>query len=118
MRSIPRQRASLALAAMAACASFHAQAVDIDAGDYTALPPGTTLGMVYYQHATRDRLYANGEQAPIRPKLTSDIGIARGVHFMKLGDYVIDPQFLLPFGRLSASRDIAAMGSNLSLIHI
>ena len=48
MRSIPRQRASLALAAMAACASFHAQAVDIDAGDYTALPPGTTLGMVYY----------------------------------------------------------------------
>ncbi|WP_373806624.1 transporter [Delftia acidovorans] len=112
MSSKPFTRASLALAAMAACATFNAHAVDIDAGDYTALPPGTTLGMVYYQHATRDSLYANGDQAPIRPRLTSDIGIARGVHFMKLGDYVIDPQFLLPFGRLSASRDIAAMGSN------
>jgi hypothetical protein len=103
------QRTVLALAAATAMA---AHAVDIDAGDYTALPPGTTLGMVYYQHATRDSLYANGDQAPIRPRLTSDIGIARGVHFMKLGDYVIDPQFLLPFGRLSASRDIAAMGRN------
>jgi hypothetical protein len=112
MPSKPFTRASLALAAMAACATFKAHAVDIDAGDYTALPPGTTLGMVYYQHATRDSLYANGEQAPIRPRLTSDIAIARGVHFMKLGDYVIDPQFLLPFGRLSASRDIAAMGRN------
>src|SRR5256885_12447683 len=112
MPSKPFTRASLALAAMAACATFNAHPVDIDAGDYTALPPGTTLGMVYYQHATRDSLYANGDQAPIRPRLTSDIGIARCVHFMKLGDYVIDPQFLLPFGRLSASRDIAAMGSN------
>jgi hypothetical protein len=85
MPSKPFTRASLALAAMAACATFNAHAVDIDAGDYTALPPGTTLGMVYYQHATRDSLYANGEQAPIRPRLTSDIAIARGVHFMKLG---------------------------------
>lgn len=112
MPSPLHRRAAPALAAMALCSAFNAHAVDIDAGDYTALPPGTTLGMVYYQHATRDRLYANGDQAPIRPKLTSDIAIARGVHFMKLGDYVIDPQFLLPFGRLSASRDIAAMGRN------
>lgn len=106
------RRASLALAALAMFTSFDAQALDVDAGDYTALPAGTTLGLAYYQHATRDKLYANGNQAPIHPRLTSDVGILRGVHFTKLGDYVIDPQFLLPFGRLSASRDIAALGRN------
>jgi len=92
--------------------SLPARAVDIDAGDYTALPAGTNLALVYFQHATRNKLYASGHQAPIKPGLESDIGILRGVHFMELGGYTVDPQFLLPFGRLKASDDIAALGRN------
>ncbi|WP_027015724.1 transporter [Comamonas composti] len=112
IRTSPGQALAAACALCATLLCGPARAVDIDAGDYTALPAGTTLGMVYYQHATRDKLYADGEKVAVRPRLSSDIGIVRGVHFMRLGDYVIDPQFLLPFGRLSASRDIAALGSN------
>lgn len=106
----------LSACAAAACAALGlavpAQAIDVDAGDYTALPPGTNLFLAYYQHATRDKLYANGDRVPINPKLDSDIGILRGVHFMDIGGYIVDPQFLLPFGKLKAKDDIAGLGSN------
>lgn len=100
-----------ALAAAASLLATPARAIDIEAGDYTALPAGTNLGLVYYQHATRDKLYADGDQVPINPKLDSDIGVLRGVHYMDIGGYIVDPQFLLPFGKLKAKDDIAALGS-------
>jgi hypothetical protein len=86
-------------------------AIDVDAGDYTALPAGTTLGLAYFQHATRDKLYAQGNRRPINARLDSDVGIARGVWFMDIGGYTVDPQFLLPVGRLKAKNDLAALGS-------
>lgn len=89
-----------------------ARAVDVDAGDYTALPEGTNLGLVYYQHAERKSLYANGHKAPIDARLDSDVGILRGVHFMKLGNFIIDPQFLLPFGSLRAKDDTKGLGND------
>jgi hypothetical protein len=104
-------RAFAALAAAAALSS-PAHAIDVDAGDYTALPPGTNLGLLYLQHASRDKLYADGDKVGIRPKLDSDIGVLRGVHYMDIGGYIVDPQFLLPFGKLDAGRDISALGSN------
>ncbi|MFL1480835.1 MULTISPECIES: transporter [Pseudomonadaceae] len=98
--------------ALAAGLAGQAQAVDVDAGDYTALPEGTTLGMVYYQHAERRSLYADGHKQPLRAGLDSDIGILRGVHFMKLGGFTIDPQFLLPFGQLEGKRDTKGLGKS------
>lgn len=89
-----------------------AHAVDVEAGDYTALPEGTNLGLLYYQHAERKSLYADGHKAPIDARLDSDIGILRGVHFMKLGDFIIDPQFLLPFGSLRAKDDTKGLGND------
>lgn len=87
-----------------------AAAIDVDAGDYTPLPAGTNLGLVYYQHAERDKLYADGERLPIKAGLDSDVGIIRGVHFMEIGGHIVDPQFLLPFGKLEAKDDLAALG--------
>lgn len=103
-----------ALTALAAAALFTlpAKAIDVDAGDYTALPAGTNLFLAYYQHATRDKLYANGDKVGINPKLDSDVGILRGVHFTEIGGLIVDPQFLLPFGKLKAKNDISALGSN------
>lgn len=105
---------AIALAATAVVTTG-AQAVDVDAGDYTALPAGTNLGLVYFQHAERNKLYSDGNQVPISPKLNSDVGILRGVHYMDIGGLIVDPQFLLPFGRLDAKRDIAALGSNTGI---
>lgn len=87
-----------------------ALAIDVDAGDYTALPEGTNLGLLYYQHAERNEVYADGHKVPVDAGLNSDVGILRGVHFMKLGDYIIDPQFLLPFGNVRATDDTKGLG--------
>lgn len=114
-QKIPASRASrfLAAATLAAAAlgSGSAVAVDVDAGDYTALPAGTNLALLYYQHATRDALYARGHKAPIDAGLDSDVGILRGVHFTEIGGYIVDPQFLLPFGRLQGKDDLSGLGS-------
>jgi len=85
-------------------------AVDVDAGDYTALPAGTNLAMLYYQDASRDELYSAGNKVTGDYSLASDVGILRGVHFTEIGGYIVDPQFLLPFGALDAGKDIAALG--------
>lgn len=87
-----------------------AAAFDVDAGDYTALPAGTTLAAVYYQHASRDALYAGGHRLAGDNRLDSEIGILRGVHYLKLGDYLIDPQFLLPFGSLEGKGSLSGLG--------
>ncbi len=95
-------------AAVGLLAAAPAHAIDVDAGDYTALPEGTNLGLIYTQHANRNSMNASGNQVPGNNKLSSDIGILRVIHFMKIGDYIVDPQVLLPFGQLKAGGDLAA----------
>lgn len=63
-------------------------------------PPGTNLALLYFQHSTRDSLYANGNKLPGNNKLDADIAILRGVHWFKLGDYTALNQVILPFGTL------------------
>lgn len=99
----------LALAAGVLFASG-ASAFDVDAGDYTALPAGTTLAAVYYQSASRDALYANGSRVAGDNRLDSSVGILRGVHYMNVGGYTIDPQFLLPFGSLEGKGALSGLG--------
>lgn len=103
--------AGLALA-LSALLPQPAAAIDVAPGDYTAAPPGTNLVLVYYQFAHRDALYADGDKLPGKNSLDSTVGILRAVHFAQIGGYTIDPQILLPFGRLSASDDASALGSN------
>lgn len=99
-----------AWAALMACTS--AQAIDVEAGDYTAAPDGTTLGLIYLQHADRQASYADGSKTPAHGHMRSDVGVLRLIHFMKLGDYIVDPQFLLPFGHLRGTGDFQSLGSN------
>lgn len=98
---------SLCAAGFLAQPSF---ALDVDAGDYTALPAGTNLGLLYYQHASRDALYADGHKVPGKNRLDSDVGILRGVHYTDIGGYIVDPQFLLPFGNLKAKDSLSPLG--------
>lgn len=84
----------------------NAQAVDVDAGEYAAaLPAGSTIGLLYLQHAERRSLYSDGHKVAIKAGLDSDIGILRVANYQQLGDYTINTQFLLPFGRLEGTRD-------------
>ena len=106
---------ALALSLLGFFCLQNAYAVDLDAGDYDYAPSGTNLGMLYYQHASRDSLYTGSNKVSDQVELKSDIGIARYVHYMDVAGLHIAPQILIPFGRLEAGKDISALGSNSGL---
>lgn len=91
------RRAALTLTGLMTAAAAHAD-VRPDPGDYTGLPAGTNLLLAYAQFPRADKVYANGNKVVDNLDLSINAGILRYVHFMKLGDYIIDPQIILPFG--------------------
>ena len=111
---------SLPLSCVGVCAVFAsllagpqaAWAIDVEAGDYTALPDDTNAFVVYGQYAKRNAAYAKGDRQPGSPGLASEVGIARYLHVVRIDDrWTVDPQVLLPFGRLRPSGDLAPLGS-------
>ncbi|MET4162721.1 hypothetical protein ABIE61_002582 [Marinobacterium sp. MBR-111] len=82
----------------------HAAQVATDAGDYAPLPAGIDLGILYLQHTTHDELYSSGQEisdlAGIE-KLKTDIGLVRWIHFIDVGGYILDPQIVIPFGKVT-----------------
>ncbi|SDI99845.1 Uncharacterized conserved protein [Pseudomonas flavescens] len=82
-----------------------ASAVDVNVGDYTALPAGTTIAAWYQQYSRADRFNAEGGPDSRRDtSLRSNISIVRLIHFMDVGGMTIDPQILLPFGHVYNAR--------------
>ncbi|MGA0611994.1 transporter [Caldimonas sp. KR1-144] len=89
-----------------------AQALEVTAGDYEIYPAGVNIGVLYYQHATRSDLYANGTKVLGNAKLTSDIGIARYIRPIALSETAtLDINVIQPFGHLHAKDDVAFLGS-------
>lgn len=72
-----------------------------DPGDYTALPAGTDLTLLYLQNLRADSTYSGGNKVALPRDLDLNLrlGLLRQVHFMKLGGYTIDPQIIIPFAR-------------------
>lgn len=101
LRSLTRALVAAGLAAM--LAPTMAAEIATDPGDYVALPAGTDLGIVYYQRAEFNAVYANSSRVPVPFKLVTDIGLARWVHYTKLGDYLVTPQVIIPFGKVDLS---------------
>ncbi len=106
----PIRRTHLAAALATLCVSGAASALDVDAGDYTALPEGTNLALLYYQHAEIDHLYADGHKGA--GALRTDAALLRYVHFTKIGDYIIDPQIIVPYVNIDTRGALADAGVN------
>jgi hypothetical protein len=88
-----------------ALASSNALAVDVNAGDYTALPAGTNVAAWYQQYSRAERFNADGAPDSQRDTgLKSNISILRLIHFMDIGGITVDPQILLPFGHVYDAR--------------
>lgn len=83
----------------------------MDAGDYTRLPAGTNLALIYIQHTSGSEMYAGGDEILSNADLDASVGILRGARFMEMGNLTVAPQFLLPFGKLDTGGDIAALES-------
>lgn len=89
-----------------------ANAIDVDAGDYEALPPGASVGLLYTQFAQRNTLFAQNTKVAGDNGLDTSIGILRYVKFIELGGFTVDPQILLPFGQIKGTGDLGpALGS-------
>lgn len=85
--------------------SIQAHAGDADAGDYEALPPGSDIGVLYYQHDHSDTYRdKNGHSVPGAAHLQSDIGVLRFAHYTQIFGMTVNPQILLPFGRVQDAK--------------
>lgn len=93
-----------------------ANAIDVDAKDYLPAPDGTNVFLFYGQYAQRDALYAGNKKVEGDQKLESTIGLFRFVHFTKFNDYVIEPQIIIPIGKLKASKDLSALGESSGVL--
>ncbi|QTN42180.1 transporter [Marinobacter salsuginis] len=108
MRSILKCTPSKSLAVSSAlllASSFYsaptlAAEIATDPGDYTPLPEGVNLGILYGQYATRDTVYADGDSVPADAGLDTTIGLARFVHYMDIAGVIVDPQIIVPFGKV------------------
>jgi hypothetical protein len=87
-----------------------AGAVDLDAGDYDPAKPGTTLALVYLQHAERDELDSGGQRVPGDNRLNTDVGIFRLVHYVSIGGLTVAPQILVPVVAQQGRGDQSALG--------
>ncbi|MFJ7441249.1 transporter [Methylorubrum thiocyanatum] len=102
--------------ALTMCASTSVRALDVDPGDYTALPPGTSAFIMYGNYAQRNSINVVGVGDINQGyQLDSAVGIARFVHWMDIAGITVDPQVLIPFGslyngRLGGSRVASSSG--------
>ncbi|PWR17715.1 transporter [Zavarzinia compransoris] len=90
-------KAALA-AALAAALPATARAVDISPGDYAALPEGTNLALAYFQYSSHDSLDVDGVGKVPDSGLDAYVGLARYVHYLKVGDMLMNVQAILPYG--------------------
>ncbi|WHS56983.1 MULTISPECIES: transporter [Pseudomonas] len=91
----------VACAAMIAVLSSVALAdVKPDPGDYTALPKGTDVVVLYQQNPRGDEVYSGGHKTVDDLDLKMNVGVLRLIHFTDFfgTGYTWDPQIVIPFG--------------------
>jgi hypothetical protein len=104
-------RALLLAAPLALALGQSAFALEVTGGDYEVYPGGANILPLYYQHAERSDLYANGQKVATNFDLKSDIGLIRYIRPVQLSETAfLDPQFILPFGELKASGNASFLG--------
>jgi hypothetical protein len=80
-----------------------AAALDVDAGDYEAAPPGTNLAILYGFFGWRNKFVTDSGDDVDNSNLNSQIGLLRLVHYLDIG-ITIDPQIFLFYGSLNNGR--------------
>ncbi|EMO7189901.1 transporter [Pluralibacter gergoviae] len=91
---------SVILPVLLGCASAlyatGACAVDINAGDYDAMPAGTNLAALYLQYSEANHYYQQGKKQ--EGYLRTEMSILRLIHYAEIGGIIVDPQILIPYG--------------------
>jgi hypothetical protein len=103
-----------ALASSLAALTSGAHALEAHPGDAVAPPPGTSLVGLYAIHQELGDPKAAG-RVSTGPGLGVDIGLLRLFHATRLGDWQVNPQMVLPYGKVSGSGALASMPSRAGL---
>lgn len=71
-----------------------------DPGDYTALPQGTDVVVLYQQNPRGDKVYSGGKKVADNLDLDMTVGVLRLIHFTEFFNTGLtwDPQIVIPFG--------------------
>lgn len=71
-----------------------------DPGDYTALPQGTDVVVLYQQNPRGDNVYSGGKKVADNLDLDLTVGVLRLIHFTEFFNTGLtwDPQIVIPFG--------------------
>ena len=92
---------TLTLSTLLASLAPLAQAdVKPDPGDYTALPQGTDVVVLYQQNPRGDKVYSGGRKVADNLDLDLTVGVLRLIHFTEFFNTGLtwDPQVVIPFG--------------------
>lgn len=100
MKNTLLRTSMLALGVSCLSMTTHAAQVATDPGDYSPLPKGFDLAILYLQSFDHDEFYVDGNKIANGPTLSADIGLLRWVHYVEVGGFIVDPQIILPFGKL------------------
>lgn len=79
-----------------------AHALEAHPGDSVAPPPGTSFVGLYAISQKVGDLKVNG-QTVAGPGLRADIGLLRLFHAMRVGEWQVNPQLVVPYGKLSGT---------------
>ncbi|MBS4097496.1 MAG: transporter [Sulfuricella sp.] len=109
-RIAPRGLAKRLPAALLACTCGSADAIDTYPGGYIALPAGTDVLAVYWQHAERKERYANGRVVKRDFTVKSDATTLTYGHFIDIGGFTAAPGFMLTCGNSRAAGTLAMLG--------
>lgn len=96
--------------ALAAGAPDPTLALDVDAGDYVAAPPGTSLAIGYGLFGWSNDFTTQSGDNVSNSKLNTQVGVLRMVHFFDIG-ITIDPQIFIVYG---SANNAQLGGTNLS----
>ncbi len=73
--------------------------VEVEAGDYIALPPGSVIFAQYLQNVQRDGVRQT-DGSSFDASLNSVGGATRVVHYWNIGSFVINPQIVIPYAKI------------------
>lgn len=85
-------------------------AVDVNSGDYDALPAGSNIAALYLQYSESNDYYQQHQRQDGYAR--TEMSILRLIHYTTIGGMVVDPQILLPFGSV---RNASVGGQSLGV---
>jgi len=104
----------LALSGAMTLAAAQVSALEAHPGDAVAPPPGTGLIGLYGIHTELGPLRVNGQTVD-GPKATADVALLRLFYATKLGDLQVNPQMVIPVGRIKGQGALSGVPSESGL---